>query len=316
MVLTPTGPFLIFLAVLSAFVRFAFAAGPVAEQHLGDTATLVDPSQWYDASQHVDYWIDFGRQWSGIQDLHGLDIFSGRHGRTAAAMQKCAFRSVVYDICHGGLKHDITSVEGFETLMLLALRLLPFALVMLGPPCSMFVYMSSSQHLRHLFGPSGHPRDVATQLGNRIANNTAAFLSIMKAVRGPRGIWVVLEQSKSSWMPKLPSMSALFSSHCFIKVSTHLCFWGHDLEKPMSLFGDLPGLESLKRVMTRTARAKYADIRSRKNQRRKEPKIYYVKKGDRVNGTKLPAETATYPKRFCTALVKLWAGAVRMAGHP
>ena len=65
MVLTPTGPFLIFLAVLSAFVRFAFAAGPVAEQHLGDTATLVDPSQWYDASQHVDYWIDFGRQWSG-----------------------------------------------------------------------------------------------------------------------------------------------------------------------------------------------------------------------------------------------------------
>ena len=108
----------------------------------------------------------------GIQDLHGLDVFSGRHGRTAAAMQKCAFRSVVYDICHGGLKHDITSVEGFETLMLLALRLLPFALVMLGPPCSMFVYMSSSQHLRHLFGPSGHPRDVATQLGNRIANNT------------------------------------------------------------------------------------------------------------------------------------------------
>ena len=108
----------------------------------------------------------------GIQDLHGLDVFSGRHGRTAAAMHKCAFRSVVYDICHGGLKHDITSVEGFETLMLLALRLLPFALVVLGPPCSMFVYMSSSQHLRHLFGPLGQPRDVATQLGNRIANNT------------------------------------------------------------------------------------------------------------------------------------------------
>ena len=91
---------------------------------------------------------------------------------------------------------------------------------------------------------------------------------------------------------------------------------GHDLEKPTFLFGDLPGLESLKRVMTRTARAKYADIRSRKNQRRKEPKIYYVKKGGRVNGTKLLAETATYPKRFCTALVKLCAGAFRTAGHP
>ena len=79
--------------------------------------------------------------------------------------------SVVYDICHGGLKHDITSVEGFETLMLLALRLLPFAIG--GAWAHHAQCLStclSSQHLRHLFGPLGHPRDVATQLGNRIAN--------------------------------------------------------------------------------------------------------------------------------------------------
>lgn len=114
-------------------------------------------------------------------------------------------------------------------------------------------------------------------------------------------------------MPKLPSVSDMISACHLQKVLTYLCFFGHDLEKGTWLFGNLPGMEALKRVMSKKARDKYAAIRARKNQRRKEPKVYYIKKGDRVHGTELMAQTATYPIRFCTQLIKIWAEAAESA---
>ncbi len=84
---------------------------------------------------------------------------------------------------------------------------------------------------------------------------------------------------------------------------------GHDLEKPTVLLGDLPFMDTLKRVMSKEARLKYKQMRERRNLRRKVPKVYYVSKGGKVSGTKLLAMSATYPTRFANALVKLWVDA-------
>lgn len=146
---------------------------------LGDTASLVDPSQWYDASQHIDWWVDFGRQWQGPTDLYGIDLFGGLHGRVQQAFQKRGFRCGCYDIARReGVDNDITSYGGFCHLVLLGLRLQHGSLITMGPPCSLFVWLSSSVHLRSLFGPFGDPNHVGTQMANAIARNTVLWLIV------------------------------------------------------------------------------------------------------------------------------------------
>ena len=105
-----------------------------------------------------------------------------------------------------------------------------FALVMCGPPCSLFIFLSSSQHLRHLYGAMGSPWDVPTQLANIIAGNMACFLHIIKIARKP---WIVVEQPKGSWLLKLPRVLDLISTCKFMRVSTYMCFW--DLRRFVSI---------------------------------------------------------------------------------
>jgi len=93
------------------------------------------------------------------------------------AFKKCGHRSVPYDLLTGGHAEDLASKEGFHTLLLKALRLLPLALVVGGPPCSMFVFLSSSQHLRHRFPPYGNFLDEKTQLANCLVENTVFWQS-------------------------------------------------------------------------------------------------------------------------------------------
>ncbi|CAK8993882.1 unnamed protein product [Durusdinium trenchii] len=206
----------------------------------------------------------------------------------AFVKQHC--RAAKYDILSGGANEDLSSREGFHTLLLKGLRLMTFALVMCGPPCSLFIFLSSSQHLRHLYGAMGSPWDVPTQLANIIAGNMACFLHIIKIARKP---WIVVEQPKGSWLLKLPRVLDLISTCKFMR--------GHQLEKATTLVGDLPGLKSLKRVITKKKREHYKKIRAKKNQ----PPMYIVTERG-VHGTRHLAKSAVYPTRFCTALAKLW----------
>lgn len=95
-------------------------------------------------------------------------------GRVAEAFRRQNFRAEVFDIRRGGIEHDLSSKQGFRNLFLLGLRLLCGSMLVLGPPCSMYIFLSSSQHLRHIYGPLGNPRDFATALANVIATNTAS----------------------------------------------------------------------------------------------------------------------------------------------
>lgn len=109
---------------------------------------------------------------TGCSDLHGIDVFGGDQGRVCKAFQKQNKRAALYDILAGRQDHDLSTRRGFEYLLLLALRLLPGAMLVLGPPCSMFIFLSCSQHLRHLYGPMGAAWGRTTALANTIAINT------------------------------------------------------------------------------------------------------------------------------------------------
>lgn len=165
----------------------------------------------------------------GPTDLSCLDVFSAS-GKVMDAFVKQHCRAAKYDILSGGANEDLSSREGFHTLLLKGLRLMTFALVMCGPPCSLFIFLSSSQHLRHLYGAMGSPWDVPTQLANIIAGNMACFLHIIKIARKP---WIVVEQPKGSWLLKLPRVLDLISTCKFMRVSTYMCFW--DLRRFVSI---------------------------------------------------------------------------------
>ncbi len=108
--------------------------------------------------------------------MDGIDLFGGQKCRVRDALRKTGFRAETFDIVHGQALHDLSSKGGFEHLFYLALRLVAKAIIVLGPPCSLFVYMSSSQHLRHIFSPWGAPWDYSTALANTIAKNTVPRL--------------------------------------------------------------------------------------------------------------------------------------------
>lgn len=114
--------------------------------------------------------IDTMQHVPGPSDLACLDFFSAS-GKIAAAFRKRGWRGVSYDIATGGLNEDLTSKQGFETLLLKALRLLPLALIFAGPPCSLFIFLSSSQHMRSICRPLGNAFDRMTQMANRIVQN-------------------------------------------------------------------------------------------------------------------------------------------------
>ena len=62
-----------------------------------------------------------------------------------------------------------------------ACRLLPNAAVLLGPPCSLFVYLSSSLHKRSILGAWGDVRIKSVRMANQIVKNTAAWLQCYMA---------------------------------------------------------------------------------------------------------------------------------------
>ena len=85
-------------------------------------------------------------------------------------------RAVSFDIVTGGAQEDLSTREGFESLMLTGLRLIVASLIFAGPPCSLFIFLSSSQHQRHVYGAEGSPWDRLTRLSNLLVRNMVSLL--------------------------------------------------------------------------------------------------------------------------------------------
>ena len=67
---------------------------------------------------------------------------------------------------------------------------------MAGPPCSLFVFLSSSVHRRGVGHELGDTSRVQVRLANLVVENTIVLLEAVS----PRGVWFVLEQPAGSWM--------------------------------------------------------------------------------------------------------------------
>ena len=64
---------------------------------------------------------------------------------------------------------------------------LPGALLFAGPPCSYFVFMSSSIHKRSRLGPRGDESHCGVRLGNLLTENLAVAVRALLQIRDVKG---------------------------------------------------------------------------------------------------------------------------------
>ena len=96
------------------------------------------------------------------------------------AFEKLGFRGTTFDVATGGDSEDFSTKTGFETALFKSLRLLERGLVMCQPPCSLFIFFSSSQHQRSTWGPRGATWDDKVFLANLLAVNMASRIFLSK----------------------------------------------------------------------------------------------------------------------------------------
>ncbi|CAE7351620.1 RHM1 [Symbiodinium natans] len=135
------------------------------------------------------------------------------------------------------------------------MRLRNHGVVIGGPPCSLNIWLSSSVHRRSLSHPEGDTRNYKVRLSNLIAANTACWLTLLRDM-GKVFYWA-LEQPSPSWLWRLECMIGLTAAFGAARICTWMAFFGHDMLKPSTLMGTLPGLAGMRRVMRKADRGKF-----------------------------------------------------------
>lgn len=270
-----------------------------------DTATLTQEYMWYSAEADIEELRKYMSTWPGRRDLHCLDLY-GASMNIKQAWQGSGCTAASYDIKTGGQSHDVTRREGFMVLMDMGLRLMPRGVVVAGPPCSLFVFLSKSVHQRTEARPWGQLTNSKVRLANQIVKNTVVFIRLMLE----RGVWCVLEQPANSWMFKLPVFRSLISDFGLCRVSLWMGSYGHDLPKPTHLLGNMPTLQQMRHgIASRTPSNGMRKPRTCKKQ------YHYKNAQGKVCGGRDLASSAAYPARFCVALRMCWYRAFLCQGH-
>lgn len=272
-----------------------------------DTTSSADPSQWYVAESH---WTDICRYidcWQGPSDLHVVDVF-GASRAISKTFARRHYRAAAWDIKLSG-EMDATTESGWYSLLDLCLRMLPGALLAAGPPCSLFVWLCCSVHRRHQLGVRGDESNVKVKLSNYITENLAVCIRALWKVKQ---FEVMIEQPRSSVMFSLPQWQQLGSELGFQSVHTYMGSFGHFMEKPSCLIGNMENLIWLQRnlkgkklqAMKRQVQAARAKLEKKLG--RKLVLVRKCSKGGGVSGGPDLALSAAYTSKFCIALFKAW----------
>jgi hypothetical protein len=220
--------------------------------------------------------------------LDVLEVFSGKgHLWQACAAAGLAARG--FDHCDSW-EEDITTFEGFVLLSLLLLSVKEKGLVWFAPPCSWWVFFSSSNHQRSA------ENSWAGKAGDRNvlrANHIAAAVSALIRLAASRLVQVVIEQPSDSCLFNFPEIAKAARALPYRGVRTYLgafdpCF---PCPKPLQLWGSCSWLRSLRRNKPLGMLASSS--------------VYSVHADGSVQGRQGLADTATYPIAFGQAALTL-----------
>jgi len=273
-----------------------------------DQATDVSEANWFNANSHWEAIAKHCKQTVSKEPFGKyslVSVFDESH-RVLNTWAHRGLKAVAFDIKRKK-EDDILSKRGFFSALGMVLQLAKAGMLVFAPPCCMFIYLSCSQHLRHVYGAMGNKADFQTRLGNRIALNTATLLRAALTFRPD--IRAIGEQPSGSWMFKMPGWVKVVREFDLKRCLTHQACWGADIQKPTHLLHTpnmAEPMSKLQRKFTNKDRAKL-QARIKKDIKRGVKKDYYLKdKYGGVSGTKHLQSKAVYPQRLCTAMLNAW----------
>ena len=179
------------------------------------------------------------------RDLDCVELFSGQ-GELHKAFARAGYRARGFDVRQHP-DEDICRLAGLHAAAALVRRLRPGGLLWLAPPCSSWVWISSSWHKRtpqQPWGRSGIPEI-------RSANSAAVAVGALMRLGASRGAQVFLEQPKDSVMHHCPPIAKAIAMTRCASVLTHLGAFGGPIPKPLRLWSNCRLLGSLRRDLPR-----------------------------------------------------------------
>ena len=264
-----------------------------------DTFTAAVENAWFRAENHLEEINDYVTNWIGKRTKHCLDAF-GASKRMKSAWLAQGREATAFDVTLNK-QDDIVMRSGFFRMVDRTCELVDHGLIVAGPPCSVFGFLSCSVHKRYMsqYGVEGDTSLHCVRLSNRITTNFATLLRVCCPLRN---LLVVVEQPADSWMFKLPVWQTLIPILCLIRITTHMGCFGHPMCKATHLLSNLPGIVALTRKMTKKLRQKI------KAKQRRSKKSYLVKDGPgKVHGGKHLQSSAKYTATFANAMYKAWS---------
>ena len=105
-----------------------------------------------------------------------LDLFAGG-GAVVQAFEAAGHAARAFDMATDPAC-DITREAGFRLALSLVSSLQKGGLLVAGPPCSLWVYMSSSVHRRSKHAPEGDVANAKVRLANLVVRNVTVLLRL------------------------------------------------------------------------------------------------------------------------------------------
>jgi hypothetical protein len=171
--------------------------------------------------------------------LRCLDMFAGS-ARVASVMGSVG-PSKALDVAIGGDSHDVcTHRVWFETLFHICC-LVPHGLIMSGPPCKHWIFMSAWKHCRSDTFIFGNCFDERIRLSNILACN----FSLLVLIACVRKVWVCIEQPATSKLFKFDLLRRVLAHSTWQHVHTFMRPLGHEIPKATRLWSNLPTLKSM-----------------------------------------------------------------------
>ena len=229
--------------------------------------------------------------------IHGVDGFGGAAGMCRAMLAK-HWRCEYFDIKSDPIKNDCLHPAGLRHWILLMLRCAPGALIILGPPCSFWIWLTRSVSGRSQSNPAGDTTSAWVRQGNAIGKFVANTLQLAHHLK----LFYFVEQPASSLLGEFEPMKASLKATGAFNVRWQMGAFGASSTKPQIGWTNAPWYAEF------ASFARVAAKRRREEEGAKEPSNLSVK--DNVDGsvTGNPhalESSAEYPSKFCDALISL-----------
>ena len=177
--------------------------------------------------------------------LVGLDGFAGQK-QMAKSFLEFGMDMVTYEVADDPVLENCLSLHGQQNFLqkLVQVSLQKDGLCWLGPPCSWWVWVSSSRHKRTSDRPQGCVSHPTVAFHNSVAQFVADAIKTCVAL----GVHFVLEQPLSSVLPLFEAVRAALAMAHATAIVIPLWKFGATSHKPLKLWGTARWLAQLSSI--------------------------------------------------------------------